>query len=104
VLESGSLSRSDAAADSCNMLAVIRRHADLLGRAGVRTWETTVYREWAASHLGNSEPLLAIRPAWNRLTREPWSPWAWWVLLKSSAWAGQLRLTGRKPRAPIGLT
>jgi glycosyltransferase involved in cell wall biosynthesis len=104
VLESGSLSRSDVAADSCNMLAVVHRHAELLGRAGVRSWEKTVYREWAASHLGNGEPLQAVWPAWNRVAREPWSPSAWWVLLKSSAWAGQAWITGRQPRSPIGLT
>lgn len=104
VLEAGSLSRSDVAADSCNMLAVIHRHASVLGRGGVRAWETTVYHEWAAQHLGNGEPRQAIRPAWLRLTLQPWLPRAWWILLKASVWSTKTWITGRKPSAPVGLT
>jgi glycosyltransferase involved in cell wall biosynthesis len=104
VLEAGSLSRSDAAADSRNMLAVVRRHAAVLGRRGVRAWETIVYHEWAAQHLGNGEPRQAIRPAWRRLNLQPWSPRAWWILLKATIWAAKARLTGRKPSAPVGVS
>ena len=104
VLEAGSLSRSDAAADSRNMLAVVRRHAGVLGRDGVRAAETIVYHEWAAQHLGNGEPRQAIRPAWHRLRLQPWLPRAWWILLKATVWAGTARITGRKPSAPVGLT
>ncbi len=104
VLESESLSRSDVAGDSCNMLAVIRRHAAVLGRDGVRAWETIVYHEWAAQHLGNGEPRQAIRPAWLRLTLQPWLPRAWWILLKATIWSAKTWITGRKPSAPVGLT
>jgi hypothetical protein len=104
VLEAGSLSRSDVAADSCNMLAVIRRHSSVLGRGGVRAWETIVYHEWAAQHLGNGEPRQAIWPAWLRLARQPWLPRAWWILLKATVWSAKTWITGRKPSAPVGLT
>lgn len=95
VLVAGSLSRSDVAADSFNMLTVIRRHAALLGYEGVRAGELQVYREWAASQLGNGEPHEAIRPAWYRLTHQPWSAQAWWILCKSTFQACQQRLTRR---------
>jgi glycosyltransferase involved in cell wall biosynthesis len=101
VLEAGSLSRSDIAADSCNMLAVIRRHAAVFGHDGVRTWKTIVYHEWAAQHLGNGEPRQAIRPAWLRLTLQPWLPRAWWVLLKATVWSAKTWITGAKPSAPV---
>ncbi len=104
VLEPGSLSRSDVTADSRNMLAVVRRHVAVFGRAGVRLWESRVYREWAAAHLGNGEPRAAIWPAWKRVRNQPWSIRGWWILLKSTLWAWHARLTGRKPRAPFGLT
>jgi glycosyltransferase involved in cell wall biosynthesis len=104
VLTAGSLSRSDVSADACNMLAVIRRHAAVLGRAGVRAGMSQVYREWAAEHLGNGEPREAIRPAWNRLTHQPWSAQGWWILGKSIFGACNARLTGRKPRTPVELT
>jgi glycosyltransferase involved in cell wall biosynthesis len=104
VLEAGSLSRSNVAADFGNMLTVVHRHATVLGRTGVRAWQTNVYREWASSHLGNGEPRQAIRPAWHRVQYQPWSAQGWWVLLKSLAWACNAWLTGRKPRAPVGLT
>ena len=94
VLTAGSLSRSDVSADSRNMLAVIRRHAAVLGRAGVRAGTSRVYREWAAGHLGNGEPREAIYPAWNRLTWQPWSPQAWWIVLKSSVLSCAARLKG----------
>ncbi|HTU22595.1 MAG TPA: glycosyltransferase [Gemmataceae bacterium] len=87
VLVQGSLSRSDVSADARNMLSVIRRHAAVLGRAGVRKAMSRTYREWAAGHLGNDEPHEAIRPAWKRLTWQPWSAQAWWILGKSLVWA-----------------
>lgn len=97
VLEEGSLSRTDVASDARNMLAVLRRHAGVLGRAGVRSWEASVYREWAAGHLGKGEPGAAIKPAWNRLVRQPVSLQAWWVLLKSTTWAAKQRSAGDTP-------
>ena len=104
VLTEGSLSRSDVSADSRNMLVVLHRHAAMLGRAGVRTEMSRVYRDWAAGHLGNGEPREAIWPAWNRLTWQPWSAQAWWILGKSLLWTCKDRLSGRKPDAPVGLT
>jgi glycosyltransferase involved in cell wall biosynthesis len=91
VLESGSLSRSDPDADSRNMLEVVRRHASLLGPAGVSMWEARVYSDWAAQHLGAGCPGAALRPAWNHLTRRPFSLRAWWIVCKSAVTA-----TGRK--------
>jgi glycosyltransferase involved in cell wall biosynthesis len=99
VLEDGSLSRSDVASDARNMLAVLRRHSALLGRAAVRAWEASVYRAWAAGHLGRGEPGAAIKPAWSRLLRQPLSLQAWWVVLKSTAWAAKQRGAGDKPRS-----
>lgn len=87
VLEPGSLSRSDVAADCRNMLEVLRRHAGLLGRNGLRRWRARTYREWAAGHLGNGEPAAALGPAWKRVCHQPWSPEGWWVLLKSAVQA-----------------
>lgn len=104
VLEPGSLSRSDVAGDHANMLSVLRRHGGLLGRAGVQAWRAMVYRDWAASHLGNGEPQAALWPAWNRVWNQPWSPQGWWILFKSATWTCACSLTGRKPRAPVGLT
>lgn len=99
VLEEGSLSRTDVASDARNMLAVLRRYAAVLGRAGVRSWEANVYRQWAAGHLGKGEPREAIKPAWNRLVRQPVSLQAWWVFLKSTAWAVRQRSAGGQPRS-----
>jgi hypothetical protein len=90
VLEAGSLSRSDPDADNRNMLAVVWRHAALLGPAGVSSWEAHVYRNWAAEQLGAGRPAAALRPAWGHLTRRPWSPRAWWIVCKSA-----VRATGR---------
>ncbi len=87
VLLEGSLSRSDAASDYPNMLRVIQRHAALLGPAGVRAEEARTYRMWAASHLSAGEARKALRPAWRRLMRQPWSLQAWWIVVKSAAWS-----------------
>jgi glycosyltransferase involved in cell wall biosynthesis len=83
VHESGSLSRSDVAGDCRNMLRVIRRYADMLGRSGLRMWEAHVYRHWAAGHLGAGEARQALAPAWQRWRREWWSPQANWILFKT---------------------
>jgi glycosyltransferase involved in cell wall biosynthesis len=95
LLLAGSLSRSDVAADAFNMLKVVRRHAAVLGKDGVRG-EAQVYREWAAGHLGNGEPHEAILPAWNRLTHQPWSMQAWWILCKSTLWAYGEKISPRR--------
>ena len=83
VLEPGSLSRSDVAFDSRNMLRVVGRNSYLLGWWHTRIWEADVYRIWASCHLGQREPLKAVHPAWKRLLREPWSARGWWVLGKA---------------------
>lgn len=85
VLEPGSLSRSNIDSDYANMLSVVHRHRALLGRRGLRRFESAVYRGWAASHLGQGRPHAARRPAWERVRREPHSPEAWWICLKSAA-------------------
>ncbi len=85
VQEPGSLSRGDPDRDCRNMLAVVRRHAALLGPAAARAWETDIYREWAARQLGEGRPAAALPPAWRRWTRQPWSPQAWWIVCKSAA-------------------
>ncbi len=82
VLEPGSLSRSSVDTDCANMLRVVRRHGDLLGRSGLRTWEADVFRRWAGVHLGSGRPLTALGPAWRRLVRQPLESQAWWILLK----------------------
>jgi hypothetical protein len=85
VLEPGSLSRSNIDRDCSNMLRVVHRHRSLLGRRGLRIWEARVFRSWAAGHLGHSRPAAALRPAWQRLRRQPASLQAWWIVLKSTA-------------------
>jgi glycosyltransferase involved in cell wall biosynthesis len=85
VLEPGSLSRSNVDQDRTNMLRVIDRHGHRFRPAERRDWETRVYRMWAADYLGRNQPARAIRPAWNRLRRQPTSIEGWYVLLRS-AW------------------
>ena len=94
VLTPGSLSRSHADGDYPQMLRVVRRHAELLGRRGRRSWEAKVYGRWASVHLGGGRPGMAIAPAWDRLLRQPLSPQGWWVLSKCLA----LAVTSRSPR------
>jgi glycosyltransferase involved in cell wall biosynthesis len=101
VLEAGSLSRKDPAADFTNMLQVLRRHEALLGPRRLRGWEAHVYRDWAATHLGNGEGAAAVWPAWNRFLCQPTSPQAWWVLAKALTWAGRDAVRGMRPR-PAG--
>lgn len=96
VLQPGSLSRSSLEMDSHNMLTVIHRHQTLLGRRGVRRWEATVFRLWAAGYLGSGQPAKALAPAWQRLRRQPLSLQGWWILLKSAVLAYR---AARKSRA-----
>ena len=104
VLEPGSLSRSNAALDCRNLLTVVRRYGDLLGPAGLRYWEAHAYRQWAAGCLGQGEPRTAVRPAWNRWVRQPWSPEACWILCKSAAlsFLSPQHSGGKCPIGPIG--
>jgi len=97
VLTPGSLSRSDVAGDFRNMLRVVRRYGNLLGPAGLREEEADVFRNWAAGHLGQGEMRAALRPAWNRLLRQPWSPQAWWIVFKAAAWSWTPWGTRRSP-------
>jgi glycosyltransferase involved in cell wall biosynthesis len=83
VQEPNSLCRSNVDRDYRNMLRVVHGHANLLGKRGVRYWETETFRKWAARHLGSGQPRAALRPAWERLRREPLSLEGWWVLFKS---------------------
>jgi len=83
VLEEGSLSRTNADRDYGNMLRVVRKNAQLLGKGGVRRWQAKVYGSWAACHLGRGNPAAAISPALGRLGRQPFSPQAWWIAAKS---------------------
>jgi glycosyltransferase involved in cell wall biosynthesis len=83
VQEPGSLSRTHVDRDYGNMLRVVRRHGDLLGRRGMRHWEAEVFRRWAGCHLANGRPRSALRPALRRLLKAPGSSEGWWVLLRS---------------------
>lgn len=85
VQEPGSLSRSSVDVDCGNMLKVVRRHAGLLGRRRVRSWEADTYRRWAAGHLALGRPLEALGPAARRLVRQPLSPQGWYILAKAAA-------------------
>jgi glycosyltransferase involved in cell wall biosynthesis len=84
VLTAESLSRSDVAGDSRNMLQVVRRNAALLGPDGLHWWEAKLYRQWAAGHLGEQEAKAALYPAWKRLCLEPLALQAWWIMLKAT--------------------
>jgi glycosyltransferase involved in cell wall biosynthesis len=83
VVEPGSLSRCNVDMDYGNMLRVIRRHANLMGKRSLRRWEASTFGKWAASHLAQGHPRDAVRPAWKRLSRQPWSLEGWWVILKA---------------------
>jgi glycosyltransferase involved in cell wall biosynthesis len=84
VQEPGSLCRTNVDRDYGNMLRVVRRHSDLLGKRAARYWEAQTFRKWAARHLGNGQPRAALRPAWQRFLKFPLSAEGWWVLLKTS--------------------
>ena len=98
VLEENSLSRSDVECDYQNMLKVVRRYGILLGRAGLRKWETAVFRALAADHLGHARPRAAVRPACKRLWRQPWSAEAWWIVFKAAGLACTARFA--RPEVP----
>src|SRR5260370_2717660 len=59
VEEPGSLCRTNVDRDYGNMMRVVRRHAYLLGRRGLRYWEAETFRKWAARYLVYHQP----RPA-----------------------------------------
>lgn len=83
----GSLSRSDLDADCRSMLTVIQRHSHLMDEEARRGWVASVYRRWAATHLGFGRARQALRPALRRLSYHPLSPEAWWVVGKSAVLA-----------------
>jgi glycosyltransferase involved in cell wall biosynthesis len=84
VLEPGSLSRSSIDIDCRNMLRVVRRHGDLLGRRGLRKWEADTFRRWAGVKLSQGEPHAALTHAWAHLRGQPFSLQGWWILAKSA--------------------
>jgi hypothetical protein len=100
-LTAGSLSRSNLDVDCGNMLRVVRRHADQLGRRGLRTWEASCFRRWAGNHLAQGRPRKAIRPAYARLAVEPFSPEAWGILAKA-LWLSGRDLPGRTTTRATG--
>jgi SAM-dependent methyltransferase len=65
------------------MLRVVRRHADLVSRGGLRQLEARVFRAWAAAHLADGHPRQALPKALQRLWRQPGSLQAWWIVSKS---------------------
>ena len=91
----GSLSRANTDDDCTNLLSVVRRHAALLGPAGLRRREAKVYQSWAALHLAHRLPRPAFRPACHRVRLQPWSAQAWWIVFKSGTWATGSWLVGR---------
>lgn len=99
VLRPESLSRSSVDVDCGNMLRVVRRHADLLGKRGLRWWEAHTYRRWAGNHLVQGRPRAAVNFAWKRLRLQPLALEGWWVLGKSIALSW--RPSSPRPRTAI---
>lgn len=91
VQEPNSLSNGNVDRDCGNMLRVVRRSAKLLGRRGLRRQEAVVFRRWAAGQLSRGNGIKSLRPALERLWREPIEPQAWWIVAKSLAMAGNPR-------------
>ncbi|MFO0888500.1 MAG: glycosyltransferase family 2 protein [Isosphaeraceae bacterium] len=91
-----SLSRSNLDVDCGNMLRVVRRHADELGRRGLRHWEASCFRRWAGNHLAQGRPRKALAPAYERLKVQPFSPEAWGILAKAALRAAR-ELPRRSP-------
>ena len=85
VMEPGSLSRKDVDYAYSPLIRIAEQYADVLGGRGRRTFEARVFRGWAAAHLYRRQPRNAVKPAWNRLLRDPLTAEGWWVLLKSIA-------------------
>jgi glycosyltransferase involved in cell wall biosynthesis len=96
VLEPGSLSRSSIDVDCGNMLRVVRRHAGLLGRGGLRAWEAHTFRRWAGNHLAQGRARDAVKYALARVRLQPLSTEAWRILVKSAA----VSLMPTRPRYP----
>lgn len=84
VLEPDSLSRSLIDRDCRNMLRVIDAGKKELGWLHYRKWRLRTYRRWAAEYLG-CKSRSAWSPALHRWFREPWSPEATWVVMRSLA-------------------
>ena len=82
--EPGSLSRSDIDMDCTNMLKVVRRHADLLGPRGLRSWEAQTFRRWAGNCLAQGRSRSALKYALARLRLQPFSVEGWRTFLKSA--------------------
>ena len=78
-----SLSNANPDQDCGSMLKVIHRHSALLGPDGTRKQEAIVYRRWAGCHLARGRPRSAIIPAARRLSIQPTSPQAWWIMGKA---------------------
>jgi glycosyltransferase involved in cell wall biosynthesis len=91
VLTPGSLSRCDVDRDCQAMLRVVRAYPNLLSASATRRWEARVFEGWAGVHIQNGDARMAVRPALERLVRQPWSAQGLWALLKASA----LALVGR---------
>ncbi len=83
VLVPGSLSRTNIDRDCSNMLRVVEKFGDLLGRSGLRRWRARTYRRWAADYLQCGESKAAIGPATRYVALQPWSQQAWWILAKA---------------------
>jgi glycosyltransferase involved in cell wall biosynthesis len=83
VLEPNSLSRSDPDFGYGPMIQVLRRHEKLVGKRGLRRLEARVYRGWAAAHLSRGSTGLALRPALERLRRQPWSVEGSYIVAKA---------------------
>lgn len=97
VQEPGGISRSDVDRDCSRMLQVVTRHADLLGPRGVREQTAVVFWRWGAGHLAQGRPSAALPYAVRRLRLEPFSPWAWWLVLKSAAQSATSRRAPAQP-------
>ena len=104
VLKPDSLSRSNLDVDCSNMLKVARRYRDLLGRCGLRCWEAHIFKRWAGNHLVQGRPRSALPYAWRRLQLQPFSPEAWWIVLKSIVLGLGEQIPSRKCYRLLGKT
>lgn len=92
VLEQDSLSRTNIDRDCRNMLKVVERHRELLGKKATRKWMTHVYFRHSAILLLQGRPRDAVSPAFSRLIRQPWSIEGWYLF--SKACLGSCRRSG----------
>ena len=97
VQEPGGISRTNVDRDCGNMLAVVHRHAKLLGNAGVRRQKVNVQRRWASEYLGAGIATRALPHALARLRLQPFSLEAWWITFKTSRLAAVERLRPSRP-------